>query len=107
MISSESMGRLLRNKNLYVMLAGEGALFCLAWIVAYLLRFEFDIPTEYARQMYGFLPLAVGLKLGFFLMHGLYRGMWRYTSISDLVNIIKATVISAGAIALTLLDAKA
>ncbi len=100
MISSESMGRLLRNKNLYVMLAGEGALFCLAWIVAYLLRFEFDIPTEYARQMYGFLPLAVGLKLGFFLVHGLYRGMWRYTGLSDLWRLGRAACMAEIALVL-------
>lgn len=61
---------MLRNKNLYLMLVGESGLFALALILSFLLRFEFDIPPEFFRQMLRLLPLAVGLKLAFFLLTG-------------------------------------
>jgi FlaA1/EpsC-like NDP-sugar epimerase len=82
--------RLLVNKNLYLMLVGESGLFALALVVAFLLRFEFDIPAEFFRQMVVLLPAAVGFKLVFFWASGLYRGMWRYTGLSDLWKIGRA-----------------
>ena len=69
---------------------------------AYLIRFEGNIPPEQMELLVQTLPGIVLLKIAVFAWIGLYRGMWRYTSIADLINIITATVISAGAIALTL-----
>jgi len=85
---------LFANKNLYLMLVGESGLFALALILAYALRFEFDIPAEFSRQMFGLLPLAVILKLGFFLASGLYRGMWRYTGLPDLWRIGRSATLA-------------
>ncbi len=36
------------------------------------------------------LPLLIILKLGSFLLFGVYRGLWRYTSVSDVVGFTKA-----------------
>jgi UDP-GlcNAc:undecaprenyl-phosphate GlcNAc-1-phosphate transferase len=41
------------------------------------------------------LPLLVLLKLGSFLLTGVYRGLWRYTSIGDLVTFIKAVLLGS------------
>ena len=82
--------RLLTNKNLYLMLIGESFFFAMALLIAFLLRFEFDIPAEYARQMITLLPVAVFFKIAFFWMTGLYRGMWRYTGLADLWKIGRA-----------------
>lgn len=91
---------LLKNKNLYLMLVGETGLFVMALLMAYGLRFEFDIPAEYLRQMVGLLPVAVALKLGFFWTSGLYRGMWRYTGLSDLWKIGRAVFMAEIALVL-------
>jgi len=40
------------------------------------------------------LPFVLIIKIGCFYFFDLYRGMWRYTSIADLLNIIKASSIS-------------
>jgi FlaA1/EpsC-like NDP-sugar epimerase len=72
------------------MLLGESGLFAMALVMAFLLRFEFNIPAEFFRQMVKLLPLAVGLKLAFFWACGLYRGMWRYTGLADLWKIGRA-----------------
>lgn len=97
------MKHLLRNKNFWTILVTDAGLVCVSYVLAYLIRFENDIPPDQVEMLVQTLPWIVPLKILLFAWLGLYRGMWRYTSISDLVNIIKATVISAGAIALTLL----
>ena len=71
-------------------------------MLAYVIRFEGDIPPEQMALLLQTLPWIVLLKIAIFAWIGLYRGMWRYTSIADLINIITATVISAGVIALAL-----
>ena len=76
------------------MLAGEIGLFALALLLAYSLRFEFDIPQDFFLQMTKILPVAVFLKLWFFLFTGLYRGMWRYTGLSDLWRIGRAVLMA-------------
>lgn len=85
---------LLKNKNFYLMLIGESGLFSLALLLAYSLRFEFDIPQDFFLQMTKILPVAVFLKLWFFLFTGLYRGMWRYTGLSDLWRIGRAVLMA-------------
>ena len=41
------------------------------------------------------LPYVIVTKIACFYFFDLYRGMWRYTSISDLLNIIKAATASS------------
>lgn len=91
---------LLKNKNLYLMLLGESGLFALAMVLAFLLRFEFEIPADFFRQMLKLLPMAVALKLVFFLLSGLYRGMWRYTGLADLWRIGRAVFMAEVALIL-------
>src|SRR5688500_4263623 len=42
------------------------------------------------------LPLLILIKLGAFLVVGVYRGLWRYTSIGDLITITKGVVLGSG-----------
>jgi FlaA1/EpsC-like NDP-sugar epimerase len=97
------MKHLLRNKNFWTILGIDVALVCVSCWLAYLIRFEGNIPPEQMELLLHTLPWIVPLKIALFWWVGLYRGMWRYTSIADLINIIKAAVIAAGAISLILL----
>ena len=63
----------------------------IALIGAFLLRFDFMIPSEVFSLLKHYIPILLFTKLTSFAAFGLYRGMWRYTSISDLINIIKAS----------------
>jgi FlaA1/EpsC-like NDP-sugar epimerase len=45
--------------------------------------------------LYQILPFVLIVKIGCFYFFDLYRGMWRYTSIADLLNIIKASFVSS------------
>lgn len=97
------MKHLVKNKNFWIIIGTDCLLVCAAYTLAYLIRFEADIPPDQMALLLQTLPWILPQKIVIFALLGLYRGMWRYTSIADLLNIIKATVISAGIIALTLL----
>jgi FlaA1/EpsC-like NDP-sugar epimerase len=62
-----------------------------AWFCAYWMRFNLDvIPTEFFYQALTMLPVIWAAQGGMFWYFGLYRGIWRFASIPDLVRIIKA-----------------
>ena len=86
--------RLLR-KNFFLILSLDVLLLACAWYGAYLVRFEFNIPQQFFKSFKVVLPLILIVKIISFYFFDLYRGMWRYTSIADLLNIIKATSISS------------
>ena len=41
------------------------------------------------------LPILVLLKLGSFLLMGVYRGLWRYTSVGDLITFVKGVLLGS------------
>jgi UDP-GlcNAc:undecaprenyl-phosphate GlcNAc-1-phosphate transferase len=49
------------------------------------------------------LPLLILIKLGSFLAVGVYRGLWRYTSIGDLITITKGVVLGSALSVLAIL----
>jgi len=62
-----------------------------AWFGAYWLRFNLEtVPDEYFAKAINFLPLVLALQLSTFWYFGLYRGIWRFASVPDLVRIGKA-----------------
>jgi len=69
-----------------------------AWCVAFLLRFNFEIPHDYAEMMWRNLPWVVAVQAGVFWYFGLYRGIWRYASLPDLKRIILAVLIAAAGV---------
>ena len=68
----------------------------LAWIVAFWLRFNLDIPALYESIMLTRLPGVVLIHAAIFWSLGLYRGLWRYASMPDLHRILLA--VGAGAV---------
>ena len=70
----------------------------LAWVLAYWLRFNLDIPQSFQSTMLGRLPWVIALHGGIFLGLGLYRGLWRYASLPDLQRIVIAVGVAALAV---------
>jgi FlaA1/EpsC-like NDP-sugar epimerase len=64
------------------------------WL-AFLLRFDFRVPTGYLGLLSVWLPVALAVRTATFYRWGLFRGMWRYTGASDLTGIIKATTVGS------------
>jgi len=73
----------LKNPKFYLIILADAFLFAAALVLAYLFRFEFSIGPFWMRQLRGLLLWIVPLKFALFLVFGLYRGMWRYTSVRD------------------------
>jgi FlaA1/EpsC-like NDP-sugar epimerase len=82
-------------KNFLIVLAIDTFLVAFAWYFANLLRFNFDIPPDSKAAITRLVPILLGTKMVVFYMFDLYKGMWRYTSLDDLLNIIKASGISS------------
>jgi FlaA1/EpsC-like NDP-sugar epimerase len=94
----------LRKPTFWAILGLDVLLLLAAHALAYLIRFEGNLsPVEWANIRL-VLPVLIPFKIATFLFFGLYRGMWRYTSLVDLINILKACVfvsfVSMGAILL-------
>jgi len=70
----------------------------LAWILAYLLRFNFDLPANFNSEMQQTLLWVVPLQVAVFWKFGLYRGIWRYASLNDLRRIVLAVLLAAAVI---------
>ncbi|MEN6623009.1 MAG: nucleoside-diphosphate sugar epimerase/dehydratase [Smithella sp.] len=85
----------MKNPKFYLVLFSDASLFLLAHIVAYLFRFEFSIPHDRWAQIREIIIWLIPLKLIVFFFFGLYRGMWRYTSIRDFWLIAQATFVSS------------
>ena len=66
-----------------------------AWYIAYWLRFNFEIPPDYLHGMLQMLAAVIPLQAVMFWSFGLYRGMWRYASVPDLIRILVAVGLSA------------
>ena len=74
----------------------------LAWSLAYLFRFNFNLSTGSWSAFLTVLPLVVIVQGTIFWGTGLYRGLWRFASIPDLWNIIRAALWGALAASLVL-----
>ena len=70
----------------------------LAWLLAYALRFNFDVSPFYAELMFADLVWILPIQAFVSWRSGLYRGIWRYASLTDLRRIMMATVVGALAV---------
>ena len=63
----------------------------IAWLLALMARFNFELPPKDLFQVaIAALPMVLLVQLivgGYF---GLYRGLWRFTGLLDLWNLLKA-----------------
>ena len=68
----------------------------LALALSYWLRFNLEsIPNNFKQSLVTLIVIALPLQGGLFWYFGLYRGLWRFASIPDLVRIIKASCVGS------------
>jgi UDP-GlcNAc:undecaprenyl-phosphate GlcNAc-1-phosphate transferase len=67
-------------------------LIVIAYSGAFMLRFDGALVDPYYHRFLESLPVVLVSQLAAFLALGLYRGLWRYTSMSDLNTLGKAVL---------------
>ena len=65
----------------------------LSYYLAFLLRFEGTFDPSIKDYYLTTIPLVLTIKMGIFYLSGLYKGAWRYTSVSDVVKMLKAVAL--------------
>jgi FlaA1/EpsC-like NDP-sugar epimerase len=82
-------------RNFYIILLTDIALFSFSLFSAFKIRYDYGLNQSIIDSFYWMLPLSVVIKIFFFYIFDLYKGMWRYTSTKDLQNILKASTVSS------------
>ncbi|MBU4148814.1 MAG: hypothetical protein KKB52_00515 [Candidatus Omnitrophica bacterium] len=89
------LGGMVMYKRRILEVAVDFILICAAYVTAYLLRFEGILVAQNQELIVRSLPIIVIIKYLVFFKFGLYRGIWRYVSIRDLINIFKAVTVAS------------
>lgn len=97
----------LKDKSLYTFLVDvsykrrifevllDVVLIVLAYWSAYAIKFGAFSGSEAWNLFLRTVPVLVFVKMATFLAIGVYRGLWRYTGLDDLIVFVKAVVISS------------
>lgn len=70
----------------------------LAWWFSYLLRFNFELPTDFKIELLHTLVWVVPLQTAVFFGFNLYQGVWRFASVADLRRILFAVLVASALI---------
>ena len=81
------LGRLAAGRVVILFLF-HAAVFTAAYLLAWLLRFDFAIPAEFALTFRSSLTVIVGIQLLVGALFGFYRGWWRYVGMADVVRLV-------------------
>ncbi len=72
----------------------------IAWVFSYLVRVSFSASELNSSTVWSTLPFVIGVEAITFFAFGLYRGRWRFASVTDFKRIAAAVFVAAAAIPL-------
>ncbi|MHA6533621.1 polysaccharide biosynthesis protein [Paenibacillus sp. BAC0078] len=81
--------------RVYLLFLIDLAIIWFSIVTSYMFRFYNHIPQEYVVQMLLFGLIATIAFGGSLIYFGLYRRMWQYASIGEIISVIKAIVVGA------------
>jgi UDP-GlcNAc:undecaprenyl-phosphate/decaprenyl-phosphate GlcNAc-1-phosphate transferase len=85
---------LMHKRRLLEILVDFG-LIVMAYVLSYLLRFEGVLSSDIQELITKSLPVVLLIKIGSFSIFRLYRGVWKYLGLTDLVAVFKAVTLSS------------
>jgi FlaA1/EpsC-like NDP-sugar epimerase len=84
------------NRNFLLLLLSDLTIIAISFYLSLLFRFDFAISNEVWNLLTPKnITIFILIKIFFFRLFRLYRGMWRYTSVWDMLNILKANSLSS------------
>ena len=69
-------------------------------VLAWLLRFDFSLPNRVL--LFSAAPLLIAIRLAAIARFGLLHGWWRYTGVSDALDIVKAITLGSAVFIVTM-----
>ena len=91
------------NYKFWLVVATDAVLLAVAHILGYAARFDADLTGAHWVNIKNVLLWFIPAQLLIFYYFGLYRGLWRYFSMTDMLNVVKATLISSAGVVTVIL----
>lgn len=86
----------LNNRNFYILLGFDIVAVYLSIFISIMLRYEFTFPQEFISLIKpGPIITFLVIKIASFSYFGLYQGMWRYTGLWDVINVLKGNIFAS------------
>ena len=63
-----------------------------AFVIAYLLRFEFQLESSQTQRLLAQLPLVVLIQIGALVLAGVYSFIWRYVGLAEMAAFLRAAL---------------
>jgi len=88
-----SLARTLLRKNSWFVGAFQAALIFVSLILAWFLKFDFALPER--RMLFASALLLILIRMFMIARFGLLHGWWRYTGLSDALDVVKCVVLGS------------
>ena len=90
------------NRHRLWQVGADAVLIAVAWLLAFQLRFDFNVPPTFEKGLVETTILVVAIKLAVFVAFGFYNRWWRYVSTKDMwraaLGVLVASVLAALAV---------
>src|SRR5690606_31124410 len=63
--------------------------FTVAYLGAYLVRFDFSVPPAYHPSMWNGLFVILAVKMTVFASLKMFQGWWKYVSLTDVIDLAR------------------
>ena len=90
------IGNIINAYRRSIIIAANIAFIAAAYVIAFYVRFEFVLAYKYYDLISSTLPALLLIKGITFYFFGLYSGLWKYVSIDDIWQILKANTVATG-----------
>jgi len=92
-IRSSQLGHLVLERRSWFIALFQALLVLVSLISAWLLRFDFSLP--YRFLLFSTAPILIAIRLAMIGQFGLLHGWWRYSGVSDVLDILKAITLGS------------
>lgn len=91
---SNMLNDLSRGTRLFLLISSDAVVFTFSFLGAFWIRFDFAIPDQYYHTIFQWLPIFILIKLGIFNICKVYKKIYRYTSLYDVLYLFKIGLLS-------------